>query len=272
VPLGRASRHDAQGGLSGPFAAYEARDAAAAHVLAVADGLKESHGKLAARFIAEVEKLATAPVGADELDQVRRKMRAGQKEPGRRASMTVGAAINSLIGRAPINLAELERQIDELTPESVREAAAEALDTALFMLPIGQTPDGTRYRNAPDSSLTQVEGRTLRSADFPVNRERLILGADGVTHIRGPQLVTVRFDECEALQTWPDGARVLFGRDGFNLRVEPTLWDDGGMIPALIDREVPASRAVPMPDRPAAQIPKHETSRRQRLRARLKRD
>lgn len=254
-----------------PFALYEQRDHATAQVLAVADGLKESHAALAARFVAEVERLATTAPTDDEIGQVRRKMQAAMRaaEPG---SIVVTTALDALLGREPISQAEAEQQIAELTPDSVREFAAEALGTALFMMPLGQQPKGTSYRSAPDSSLIQVEGRTLRSVDFPVNRDRLIVGPSGITLIRGPMLITVRFEECEALLAWPDGARHLIGRDGFRVQVEPTLWHDGHTIPALIDAAVPQRRVVPRPQRPAEQIPQPQTSRRQRLRARWKKD
>ena len=107
----------------------------------------------------------------------------------------------------------------------------------------------------------------LCSTDAPVDSSRLIVGAEGVSLFRGPQPLTVRFRECEAMLAWPDGARKLIGRDGFFLTVEPTLWTRGASLTAQLDAGVPADRVVPMPRRPAEKIPVAKTSRYERVRA-----
>jgi hypothetical protein len=70
---------------------------------------------------------------------------------------------------------------------------------------------------------------------------------------------------------WPGGARRLYGRDGFSLQEEPTLWENGGIIPSALDGAVTADRMIPRPVRPAQRIPQPRTSRLERARARLKR-
>lgn len=69
-------------------------------------------------------------------------------------------------------------------------------------------------------------------------------------------LVTVRYDACAAMTTRPDGARCLTGLDGFQVTVEPTLFGDvTAERIAVLDKAVPAAAVVPLPARPAQEIP-----------------
>lgn len=69
-------------------------------------------------------------------------------------------------------------------------------------------------------------------------------------------LVTVRYDSCAAMTTRPDGARGLTGLDGFRVAVEPTLYGDvTAERIAVLDKAVPAAAVVPLPARPAEEIP-----------------
>jgi hypothetical protein len=69
-------------------------------------------------------------------------------------------------------------------------------------------------------------------------------------------LVTVRYDACAAMTTRPDGARCLTGLDGFGVAVEPTLYGEvTAERIAVLDKAVPAAAVVPLPARPAEEIP-----------------
>jgi hypothetical protein len=49
-----------------------------------------------------------------------------------------------------------------------------------------------------------------------------------------------------SLERWPDGLRVLFGRDAARLVVDPSVWQAGDRLVAWIDEHVPSERVVPM--------------------------
>ncbi|MGI8330123.1 hypothetical protein ACRYCC_09155 [Actinomadura scrupuli] len=268
--LHRTLRQDS--GISySPTADYMPRDTGTAHVTAFADGLEDSHAKLIAQFVEEIERLATEPGAQDELDKIITQMRARVSDPEAIAGVAVGAAMRELLGSEPLDRAALLAEIDALDARAVQETAAQALDAALLMLPRGHEPQGRRFHMAPASSPGTVDGRTLRSADAPIDRDRLIIGPEGVSLVHGPRYVTVKFSACEAMLAWPDGARRLYGRDGFSLHLEPTLWENGGSIPEALDRAVPADRVIPQQARSEDHIPQPRTSRLERARARLKR-
>ncbi|NED52272.1 insulinase family protein, partial [Micromonospora aurantiaca] len=86
-------------------------------------------------------------------------------------------------------------------PEDVQEVGRTVLDTALLMLPRGEEPQGARFARAPVSATVAVDGRIHTRPDEP--QLGLIVGRDGVTELTGPNMATVRFDECAAVLAWP---------------------------------------------------------------------
>jgi hypothetical protein len=254
-----------EAGLSyAPDTAYETRDGQYAQIFAYADGLPENHDRLLAAFLEEVERLADHLVEPKEIADVVARLRVAWREAPAHGR-AYGNAIRELLGAEPRTDAYLDGSLDGVDIEVIQRTAGEVLDSAIVMVPGSRAPSA-RYRAAPKFSGAGVDGRTLRSTDAPVDSSRLVIGVDGVSLFRGPQPVTVRFRECEAMLAWPDGARKLIGRDGFSLMVEPTLWARGSSLTAELDAGVPADRVVP---RPRRQVP--AVKRRERLRVRFKR-
>lgn len=266
--LQRSLRYEA--GLSySPAASYEPRDGRNAHVTAFAQGLPENHDRLLTAFLREMELLAERHATPEEFTGLVTRIRTSRRRSSA-LSIACANALRELLGAEPLSGADLDARLDAVDPEALRRTACQALDAALVMVP-GSRPPAGRYREAPQWSAGVVDGQVLRSADAPVDPARLAIGADGVSLIRGPRCLTVRFGECEAMLAWPDGARKLFGRDGFVLMVEPTLWTHGASLPARLDTGVPADRVIPMPQRHAEDIPAPKTTRYERVRAHFKR-
>ncbi|WP_141955338.1 peptidase M16 family protein [Actinoallomurus bryophytorum] len=251
-----------------PGTSYDARDGRYAHLTAYTDGLAENHDRLLSAFLHEIELLADHLTAPKEVSDVVTRVRAGRRKASA-TSRAYGNALRELLGAEPYTDAHLESDLDTVDTEVVQRTAVEVLDSAVVMVPGSRAPSA-RYRPAPRFSSGGVDGEALRSTNAPVDSSRLIVGADGVSLFRGPRPLTVRFRECEAMLAWPDGARRLIGRDGFLLTVEPTLWTRGASLTARLDAGVPADRVVPMPRRPAGEIPVARTSRYERVRARFK--
>jgi zinc protease len=265
--LQRSLRQEA--GLSySPATSYDPRDGHTAHITAFADGLPENHDKLLPAFLRELELLAERPAAPEEITDVVARIRTSRRRSPALGT-AYGNALRELLGAERLTSAEVDARLDSVDPETLRRTAGQALESALVMVPGARPPTG-RYREAPQSSVGVVDGQVSRSADAPSNAARLIVGTEGVSMVRGPRYLTVRFRECEAMLAWPDGARKLIGRDGFFLTVEPTLWTHGASLPARLDAGVPAERVVPMPQRRAEDIPTPKTSRYERVRARFK--
>lgn len=265
--LHRSLRQEA--GLSyTPGTSYDPRDGRYAHLAAYTDGLPKNHDRLLSAFLQEIEFLADHLVKPTEISEVVARVRAERRRASA-MSRAYGNALRDLLGAEPQTDVHLENALDAVDTEVIQRTAGEVLDSAIVMVPGSRAPSA-RYRAAPKFSGDGVDGQALRSTDAPVDSSRLIVGAEGVSLYRGPQPVTVRFRECEAMLAWPDGARKLIGRDGFSLTVEPTLWTRGASLPAQLDAGVPADRVVPMPRRPAEKIPVAKTGRYERIRARFK--
>jgi zinc protease len=260
--LQRTLRHET--GLSySPATSYDPRDGQVAHVTALADGLPENHAKLVPAFVRELELLAERPATLEEITEVTALLRTAKRESP--MATAFANARRELLGAEPLSDATHDAELGDVDPESVRATAATALESALLMLPGGEPPRG--FREAPQTSTGVVDGQVLRSVDGP---SRLIIGADGVSLVRGPRYLTVRFAHCEVMLAWPDGARRLIGRDGFVLTVEPALWANGSSLPARLDGAVPSDRVITMPPRADGEIPAAKPSRYTRARARFK--
>jgi zinc protease len=253
-----------------PAASYDVRDGDVAHVTAFADGLSENHAELVSAFVFHFRLTAEEAASGQEIAEIVNRLRTAKRDSP--SGSAYGNALRELFGREPISDGDFEASLAAVNPEAVREAGAEAFHSALLMAPGRELP-GARFHPAPWSSADVVDGQVLRSADAPIDTDRLIIGPAGISRVQSSsRRVTVRFPECEAMLAWPDGGRRLIGRDGFSLMIEPTLWAGGSFLAARLDEAIPADRIVPRPQRSFDRIPKPKTSRYQRVRARLMRD
>ncbi|HEX6359283.1 hypothetical protein [Actinophytocola sp.] len=274
----------AEGISYSPVASYERRDGQMAQITAFVDGLEAVHARLVDGFVETVDRLAEEPPAAREVAEVADLLRAPMREPDAAAGWVVGAAHDELVGAASPSFADLLAEIDELTREQLTAASVEARDDMLLMVPSGHRPPGGRYSPAPSTSDAVVDGRVFLAAKSSTprgqrtigpgndSRARLCVGPTGISLVEGLAFMTVRFDQCEAMQSWPDGARHLIGRDGLHLRVEPTMWREGHLVSDLLDRGVPQAVVLSRPPRPAGEIPRPaHVGSWDRLLARLKR-
>ncbi len=74
-----------------------------------------------------------------------------------------------------------------------------------------------------------------------------MIGSEGVSIVLNEgRAMTVRYADCIGMEAAPDGCRLLWGRDGAQVPVEPSLWRDGATAVVLIDAAVPADRRIPV--------------------------
>jgi zinc protease len=218
---------------------------------------------LVAAFIREIEGLEEKDVSEDELRSAIESLRPDPDTARGAIQWVTSAARNAIMGRPTRSVAAWEEALSAVSAAQVREVGREALASSLFVLPPQSLPhrDFTRLNGYSD---TAVAGRAIRSADSPLDPARLVVGADGVSLVRGRATTTVRAAQCAALLQWPDGARQFIGRDGATIRVEPALWrlkNEAGQLDAM----VPADRLVTMPYRDRATLPRPWTSRLTRV-------
>jgi predicted Zn-dependent peptidase len=256
--LRRELRHE-QALAYSPSVGYAFRDEQLAHVLAVVDGLPEVRSLLVSAFIREVERLEEKDVSEDELRSAIDSLGPNTGTARGAAQWVTSAARNAIMGRPVRSVAAWEESLAAVSVAQVREVAREAMASSLFVLPQGSVPHRP-FTWLSGCSDTAVAGHRIRSADSPLDPARLVVGADGVSLVRGQAITTVRAAECAALLRWSDGARQFIGRDGAVIRVEPGLWRLKNQASRL-DAMVPADRQVAMPYRDQATAPRPWTSR-----------
>jgi len=249
----RELRHK-QGLAYSPSVSYSVRDQDMAHVIAASDGLPEVHAVLVSAFIRELERLEAAGITAEELLSTVEELRSSWNTPQGAGARAIGAARNAIMGRPVSYVAAWRDGLAAVSVADVHEVAREAFDSSVFVLPPKKEPFRAGFTALGVPTGTAVAGRRVRSADYPLDRSRLIFGEEGVSLVQGEAVHTVHYTQCAALLQWTDGGRELIGRDGVGIRIEPTLWrlkDEA----ADLEQKVGAGKSVAMPYRSADKVP-----------------
>ncbi|BCJ38022.1 hypothetical protein Athai_55250 [Actinocatenispora thailandica] len=160
------------------------------------------------------------------------------------------------------------------TIEDLAGVAREFAGSALLSLPVRRQADWAGFAPVPSGSTHCVVG--TRYASRSGTGTELVVGPTGVTACGASgRARTVEYASCAAVVVWPDGGRVLVGDDGFEIAVEPTLFDldaaaldSLAAVPAQLLVPLPARdpREIPQPAEPAAPAPDQEPDRRGQLR------
>ena len=246
-------RHES--GLSYAISAdYAARDADCAEIHATADALPTTQDKLVSSLLSVLAGLRAGDVDPGLLEAVRSRALEARQAPDAAAQLLPGLAADLLFGRALSTKAALLDRIRAVTVDDVRAAAAEALDSALLMLP-GRSIDASEagYTHVSTGSAVMAIGSTYRGLDDPDTE--LVVGTSAVSLYRNGSLATVQYAQCVAMQAWPDGARRLWNGDGSRIAIEPKLFDAPKGFLAPLDAAIPAGRVVWQPARDPGQIP-----------------
>ncbi|WP_329230269.1 M16 family metallopeptidase [Streptomyces canus] len=254
--LGRALFQDLRqkGGYSySAEADYSPRDADFATLTAYADALPQKQDAAVGGFVDVFARLRAGRIAQAELDSARGKLLKRYDAPDLGAALLPSYALSLLTGHRILTPEQHRAELEAVGVADLREVAREAWDGGLLQVPT-RGADWAGLTPAPQFSPSGVSGTlhpSLEDEDVT-----LIIGEAGVTLSTPGGLVTVRYDGCAAMTTRPDGARGLTGLDGFRVAVEPTLFGDvTAERIAVLDKAVPAAAVVPLPARPAEEIP-----------------
>jgi DNA-binding SARP family transcriptional activator len=152
-------RHE--GGLSYAISAdYAARDADWAEIHATADALPGAEDKLISSLTSVLAELRAGDIDPRLLEVVRGRVLEARQAPDAAAHLLPGLAADLLFGRPFSSGAELLDRFRASTADDVRAAAAEALDTALLMLP-GPSPDAGNAAYTPVPTRKQTVGARI---------------------------------------------------------------------------------------------------------------
>lgn len=147
----------------------------------------------------------------------------------------------------------LREEFAAITVQDMQAVAQEAMSTGLLQVPEGLAADWAGFVQAPLFSTMAVHGNGHASRQY--KGRSLVLGGEGVSLVTGAGTVTVLFRDCVAMRCWPDGARQLFGADGFNISVEPTMYEMPPTAIGWLDAQVRPEARIPMPARASVPQP-----------------
>lgn len=234
--------------------AYQPLDANEALSSIFASCLEEDADKVRSEFLATIDQLAASGPTDDELAENRAAYDRAMADPDAGYGHLDRAVHSELTGHPYATESELRAEMLAATPDSVRAALRAAIDGAILLGPVGGAPVGqsaVEWHEYPVWSSTSVEGEHLERSNrrYPWSKrtEQLIVGRDGVTwvdHNAGKRFVTVRYADLVGMVVETDGGRLLFGRDGFRVRVHPADWEHGVQAIASIESAVPEQLVI----------------------------
>lgn len=220
-----------------------------------ADALPEKQEAMVRMVVGTLDALRDG--GLDELDLVaaRKLLRQELDTPDLGAALLPAVAFDLLIGHPTAHPDETRAQLEATTAADVAAVATAFWDDALAQVP-GEGLDWAGFVPAPRFSDAEAAGRAYPRYADPATV--LVLGDEAVSLHTAEGVVTVRYDDCALMWSYPDGGRVLVGRDGFQVVVEPTLHRrlTPAVVAATIDPHVSDAVVHDLPARPAGRIPR----------------
>ncbi|MDP9067956.1 MAG: hypothetical protein M3N53_06385 [Actinomycetota bacterium] len=222
------------------------------------DTLKQNVDQARDAVLTTVDHIISTGPSDAEIERYRTDMERAWNEPSAVPAILDSTALSYLLKPSDLNRDVVE-EARAVQPADVRVAAELFKEQSLSGLPVGsKMPRG--YNRVPEWSEKKVRGKTYqptRRSETALTHHRLVQGEKGVTLIqdRG-RFVSITYDACEGLIRWSDGLRLLFGSDGFMLRIHPNDWRNGKRIVAELDRRL-GDRAVEM----RADPPPHRAAR-----------
>ncbi|MFI9366909.1 M16 family metallopeptidase [Kitasatospora sp. NPDC053057] len=222
-------------------------------VTALADALPEQQDAVLGGFIDVLARLEAVGLAQHDLDSIRSRADEAHLLPDADAERLHRYAADLLSGLPLRSVEELRAELWAATAQDVHAIARQAPAAGLLRVPLGRRADWAGYTAAPTTSTSAVAGRRHRSRakDGP----DLVISSEGVSLVDAEGALTVRYDSCAAMLSWPDGGRRLIGTDGIALELEPGCFAVDVQSLATVDAAVPAAAVVRMPARGARPAP-----------------
>jgi zinc protease len=210
-----------------------------------ADSPAASRDEASQKMLAAVESFAETTVAEALVDRYRTRVRAAWDSPDYAGGLAADGAHGHVAG-VDRSFDDFRRDIDALTSESIKATFAEALDSALCVLPEGARPP-RRFPATATPAGEPIEGTSFRPVVGVDTQLSLQVGASAVSFSDATsRRLTVSADQCEAILWWEDGQRAIAASDGRWLRFVPWAWRNGEQATAWIDAAMPVTRRVPM--------------------------
>lgn len=249
-------RHGAGVGYSA-WSSYEAVEADRAMLTAGMDVITEALPVVVAQTTAVLRRLRDlGPDPAelrDDLTQQIRQFTSAQAGP----YLPYMAAREALLDRPVTTSAEeLAAETDAVTVAEVRQAALELWNSLLVSVDeAGAGDPQLTWLGGPPPPTRQPSGRKFRPVGNPVTKGTLTIGPTETQLQSATARTSAAYADVAGMIKYPDGGRQLIRHDGYQLTVEPTLWQQGTEAVAMVDQAVPRPLHIPLPERTPDQIP-----------------
>ncbi|MFG1814444.1 hypothetical protein ACGFIF_11805 [Kribbella sp. NPDC049174] len=256
-------RHGAGVGYSG-WSSYELVDADHAMVTAGIDILPEALPNVVRETTVVLRRLRDRGIDpADLRDDLEQELRRLKTEPTENW-LPFLAARDALYGRPPTDRDQLAAEVEAVTVADVRQAARAMWNSLLLSVePAGTGDPQLSWHTGPPPSRSVPTGQQHKPVGSPVAKGTLVVGRSGAHVETAAGVTSASYDELAAVIAYPDGGRLLIRRDGYQLPIEPTLWNRGQEAVATVDGAASAALRVPMPAREPDEIPRPSVTWRQ---------
>lgn len=230
---------------------WDPLNADSAHVVFLCDCQRGRERTVALALYETLDELARDGASEEELARELEERQARYASTAGVPQMLFAHAADELLGRPHTTPAELLEEAAAVTPRATAAVVAESMQEALLLTPekLQPSPAWSLY---PEFSPTSVSGgRVFRAGSFGQRLRRrrscIRVGDDGLTAVtpRG-EFVTVRYDDCVAVERWPGDLRILLATDGVRLIVDPRQWKQGKRLVTMVDEQISGERLVPM--------------------------
>ncbi|GAB2675575.1 peptidase M16 family protein [Kribbella swartbergensis] len=249
-------RHGAGVGYSG-WSSYELVDAEHAMLTAGMDILPEALHRAVPETTAVLRRLRDRGIDPVELrDDLEYELRRIKTEPAENW-LPFMAARDVLYGRPPTDRDRLAAEVDGVTVADVRQAARTMWNSMLLSVePAASGDPQLSWHTGPPPARSVPTGQRFKPVGSPVAKGALVVGRSAAHVETDAGETSASYDDLAAVLSYPDGGRVLIRRDGYQLPIEPTLWNRGQEAVAAVDASISPDLRVPLPAREPDEIPR----------------
>jgi len=245
-------RYD-RGASYSPSVDLDRRDVSTLTLTAVVSAVEGHQSVVAEEVLGALAAIAQDGCTERDTSDVHARLEASVQHPDWRRGWLERCAWDVLVGAEPISYEQWWDEARSAGAAEVAAAAEAASATALYMLPGSSPPPGDGLAPAPTWSETAATGQRYVEKQRSSRGTPLVVtvGTETVSVSPGAgRVVTVAYDDCQAMLASPGGRRALIGGDGFVVEIEPARFRDGQELVGLLDARVPPDRVVPAPPGP----------------------
>lgn len=219
---------------------YDPLNATTAHAVVATDTLPEHASEVQRLLLGVVAELRTDGPTQEEMAEEVREYREAVAGPLAAPAALDAAAIRHLVtGERPDE--DVAARLEATAPGDVARAIDDLMGTCLMLGP-GRPAEIREMWEFQVEEPRPASGQVFKPV-VPMPAEALVVGSSSVT-MRGPESVTIAYEDIECLLLDPEGARQIWSRTGTRLRLRAADWKNGDRALAAIEEQVPENKRL----------------------------